>query len=147
DDRGHELPVHVTFLASQRLDAGDAVLARLVGEHRPVDDVADRVDARHRGLEVRVDLDAAARRELDAGLVEPEAFNGGPPADADQHDVGFDGLDGTPFRRLYRERDAGIRRLRLGHLRAEPELHALPGKRALELPGDLVVDARRDAVE
>ena len=60
DDRRHEIPVHVALLAGERLDAGDAVLARLVRQHRPVDHVADGVDAGHGGLEMRVDGDAAA---------------------------------------------------------------------------------------
>ena len=57
---------------------------------------------------MRVDLDAAARRERDAGLVEAEAFDDGPPADADQHDVGLDGLGRAALRRLDGEGDAGV---------------------------------------
>ena len=41
--------------------------------------------------------------------------------------------------------DAG--RLRLGDLRAQLELQSLPGERTLELPGDLVIDPGRDAIE
>ena len=65
---------------------------------------------------MRIDLDAAARRELHAGLVEAEALDVRPPADADQHDVGLDGLGRAAFRRLDGERDAGAAGLGLGDL-------------------------------
>src|SRR5260370_20632498 len=47
DDRGNEVPIDVAFLAGDGLDAGDAVLARLVGQHRPVDHVADGRSEEH----------------------------------------------------------------------------------------------------
>src|SRR5262249_35551572 len=70
DDRGHLVPVDVALLAGDGLNTGDAILAGLVRQHRPVDHVADGVDAGHAGLEMTIDGDTAAVGQLDADLVE-----------------------------------------------------------------------------
>ena len=106
DHGRHEIPVHVALLPGQRLDAGDAVLARLVRQHRPVDHVANGVDAGHRCLEVAVDGDAAAVREFHAHLVEPETGHVGTPPDRHQHDIGLERLGRTALRGLDGERNA-----------------------------------------
>ena len=86
--------------------------------------------------------------QLHADLVEAEPFDERPPADADQHDIGLHGLGRAAFGRLDASSVTPAPVVSaLVTLRAQLELQPLLGERALELLGDLVVDARRDAVE
>ena len=148
DDRGHEVPVHVALLAGDGLDAGDAVLARLVGEHRPVDHVADRVDAGHRrsGNAHRPRCGRAAsasrralsrprpstsgRRPMQTSTMSASSVSAAPPFAGSTVSV-------TPA--------SAVSAL----VTLVPSLNFSPclASDALELLGDLVVDARRDAVE
>ena len=64
--------------AGDRLDRDHALLGGLVGERRPADEVADRVDLRVRRPLVVVDLDPAVLLGLDLGLGEVR----GPPCRA-----------------------------------------------------------------
>ncbi len=84
--------VHMAGLAGDDFRARDAFVLGLVRQHRPRDDVADRIDALHAGREMRVDLDAAAIVERDAGFLQAEAIGVGHAADADQHHIGFQRL-------------------------------------------------------
>src|SRR5207244_5852092 len=83
DDVRDRIVVDVRGLARHALDGDDALLARLVGEHRPGDDVADREHARHTRLEALVHRDAATRVEGEAELAAAEPVREGPPADRD----------------------------------------------------------------
>ena len=91
DDVGNDAVVHVASLPRQHLGERDAFVLRLVGQHRPADDVADRIDPRNVGGVMRVDHDLAALG-LDADRLEAEALGERAPANRDQHDVGLDRL-------------------------------------------------------
>src|SRR6202012_1840325 len=96
---------------------------------------------------VRIDLHAAAIIERNAGFFQSETVGVGHATDAHQHDVCLQrlrlptrcGLDRC-FQRLARSVDAG-------DLGAELELETLPFEDALELPRDLAIHARQDAIE
>ena len=79
----------MTRLARDDLGDRDAFVLGLVREHRPGDHVADREDARHVRLEMRVDDDAPLVVERDAGFLEPEPSVIRHAADRDEHHVGF----------------------------------------------------------
>ena len=136
----------MAVLAGDHLDAGDRVFLGLVGQHRAVDGVADRPDARGRGLEV-VGFDEAALVRGDPDVLQAQALGVGTPADGDQHVLGFQGLGRAASHRLDGQRDALLGGGRAGDLGAQLKLHALLGQRALEGLGGLGVHARRDAVE
>src|SRR6202043_467166 len=89
---------------------------------------------------------APARIALHAQLVEAEPIGVRPAADGDEHDVGVERLllavralheHAQPFAALFDSRN----------LARQQELHALALQDALELPGDLAVEAGRDTVE
>ena len=145
DDAGNDVVVHVAVLARQDFGDRDAFVLGLVGEHRPGDDVADGVDARHVGGEMVVDDDTAALSR-DAGLFEPEPVRIGLAADGDEHDVGLESLRLAAGGRFDRDL-APVRGLHLGDLVREAEFDSLFLEHALELPGDLAVHAGQDAVE
>jgi len=63
--------IHMAMLAGNDLGDGDALVLGLMGEHRPADDIADRIDAGNIGRETIVDHDAAAF-ERDARRFEAE---------------------------------------------------------------------------
>jgi hypothetical protein len=94
----------------------------------PVDHVADGIDAGHRGLEVRIDGDAAVRRQFHTHLVQSQPFDERPPANADQYDIGLKGLGRATFCRLHSQGHARVGRLRLGDLRTQFELQSLLGE-------------------
>ena len=81
------LVVDVAALAGDLLDDGDALLLRLVREHRATHHVANRIDARHVGGKVVVDLHLAASVDLDAHVVKPQALGHGRAASGDEDDV------------------------------------------------------------
>ena len=132
-------------LARHALDGDDALLARLVSEHRAGDDVADREHARHARFEALVHRDAAALVEGEAELAGAEPVRVRPPADRDQHDVGL-GLGGAPLRGE-RHADAARRPRRAAGLGLEAEGQPLPLERPLELRGHAAIHAGQDAVE
>ncbi len=82
--------------AGDLLDADDAFMLGLVGEHRRAGDVADRIDARDVGLAVAVDDDAAAIG-LHAERFKAEIFDIALHADGGDHPVGGDLLDLAVF--------------------------------------------------
>jgi hypothetical protein len=59
DDSRNDFVIYVTGFPGNHFHAGDAFLLRLVRQHRPSDDVADRVKAFDVCLEVLVNFDAA----------------------------------------------------------------------------------------
>ncbi len=92
DDARDDIVVHVAGLAGDDLGNGDALVLRLVREHRPGDHVADGIDAGDIGAAVLVDLDAPARRVATPGRFQAETLGIGPAAGGDQHDVGVERL-------------------------------------------------------
>jgi hypothetical protein len=71
-----------------------------VRQHRPADDIADRIDAGHVCREPIIDRDMPRRIARDPDLVEPEPVCEGPPADRDEHDIGGQALAFAAFRRF-----------------------------------------------
>ena len=147
DDVRDDAVVHVARLTGNDLGDGDAFVLGLVGEHRPGDHVADRVDAGDIGLEMSVDGDAAALVERDARLLQPEPLGVGTAADRDQDDVGLDHLGGAAGGRLDRDLERVAAGIDAGDLARQAEGHPLPLQDALGLAGDLAVGAREDAIE
>ena len=73
-------------LAAQHVAGGAAALLhRRAGERGEADDVADGVNVRHGGLELRVAADAAAFVDFQAGPVEAKRVGVAGAADAEQH--------------------------------------------------------------
>ena len=81
-----------------RLDADDALVLGLVGEHRRAGDVADGVDAGDVGAAEAVGDDGAAV-DLDAERLEPEALDVADDADRRDQPLGGDRLVCRPCRR------------------------------------------------
>ncbi len=98
-----DVVVHVAGLARKDLGNRDALVLRLVGEHRTGDHVADGVDAGDVRGEMRVGEDAALVVALDADHVEAEPLRVGDTADGDEHDVRLDRLGSAARRRLDRQ--------------------------------------------
>ena len=86
-----ELVERVRMLAGDRLDADDALVLGLVGEHRRPGDVADGVDAGDIGPADAVDDDAAALG-LHAELLEAEILDIADDADGRDEPLGRDHL-------------------------------------------------------
>jgi len=137
----------VTGDAREALGDHHAFFHCLVRQHRTGDHVADRIDAVDIGLEMVIDLDAAALVRLDAELREAEILRVGDAADRDEHDIGFDRLRIAALRGLDRDLESRLRLLDLRHLRTELELEALLLEDALEILRDLSVHAGEDRIE
>ena len=86
-------------LAGQDFGDRDAFLLGLVRQHRPGDDVADRIDAGDVGREMRIDDDPPAIVLLDADGFEAQPLGERHAADRDKHDIGFDRLRRAAARR------------------------------------------------
>ncbi len=139
-DRGDGDGIEGAVLTGDHLDGDVGLGGGLVLQHRLADQVADRVDAAHRGLHPVVDLHEGAGH-VDAHLLQAPAFGAGLTADRDQQLVGGDaqGLAalvddqfalfpaGRPGRQM--QGDAGL---------FQPGLHRL---------GQRLVVERQDAVE
>jgi len=82
--RDEQFVHRVRVEAFDRLDADDALMLRLMREHRGAGNVADRVDARHIGAAVSVDRDGSAI-ELHAELLETEILDIADDADGGDH--------------------------------------------------------------
>ena len=101
DDVRDDVVVHVPRLAGEDFGNRDALVLRLVRQHRPGDDVADGVDCRPRSSgNARRRARASAVVERDAGLRQSEPVGVGHAADGDEHDVGFERLGLAAFGRL-----------------------------------------------
>ena len=134
-------------LARDDFGAGHAFVLGLVREHRTRHHVADRIDALHAGDEMRVDLDATAVIERDAGLLQAEAFGVGHAPDTNENDIGFNRLGRAASGRLNPGQQRLARGIDAGDLGAELECKALLFEDALELFCHFAVHARQDAVE
>ena len=77
-------------LTGENFGHRDAFLFGLVRQHRPGDNVADRVDAGDTAAVMRIDHDAAAIVLLHADAFEIEARCIGHAADGDKDDVRFE---------------------------------------------------------
>ena len=75
------------------LDTGDAILLRLVGEHRPRDAVADRPHAGGRRAEQAVNRNIPALVGLDADGVEADVGGGRAPPRGGEHAIAVDRLE------------------------------------------------------
>src|SRR4029079_880124 len=69
DDPRDRVEIDVRLLAGDALGDRDALLFRLVREHRPAHDVADRIDVRQVRAAFVVDFDEAARVALQADRI------------------------------------------------------------------------------
>jgi hypothetical protein len=139
--------VHVPGLARDNFRNRNALILGLVRQHRAAHDVADGVDALHIGRKMVVDLDPTAIVDRDACFLQAETFGVGDAADADQHDVRFQRLCRAASRRFDADLQRFTGRIDTRDLRAELECHALLFQHALELPRDLAVHTRQNAIE
>src|SRR5262249_8232130 len=94
----------VRLLASNRLDADDALVLCLVREHRRTGDVADGVDAGNVGPAEAIDDDCPLL-DLYAQRLEAEVLGIAHHPDGEDHALGLD-LLALPTLRLDRRRDA-----------------------------------------
>mmetsp|Transcript_4048 Transcript_4048/g.13098 ORF Transcript_4048/g.13098 Transcript_4048/m.13098 type:complete len:546 (+) Transcript_4048:298-1935(+) len=147
DDARDRVVVDVPAQAGQLLRDGDALLLGLVRKHGAAHGVADRVDARHVGGEVVVDLDHAASPQLDANVLGAEPLRVRHAAGRGEDHVSLERLSRSAADRVHHQ--LALAALVGGRLDgvAHLELHALLLEDLLELLCDLVVDAGRDAVE
>src|SRR5262249_37882560 len=149
DHVGNDIVVHVAGLPGEDLRHRNAFVLGLVRQHRPSDHVADRIDAGHVALVMRIDDDAAAVVGLHAHVAEAEAFGVGHAADRHEHHVGFDRLGGaaTARSRFDFRLERPTRIVDRRHLGGELKGHALLLQNALEALGHVEIDARQDAVQ
>ena len=89
DDAGNDVMVHNAGKARDEFGGGNALVFRLVREHRAGDDVANGVDAGDAGLEIMADFDLATSVDSQARLVEGEAFGIGLAANGDEDAIGL----------------------------------------------------------
>mmetsp|Transcript_7987 Transcript_7987/g.27120 ORF Transcript_7987/g.27120 Transcript_7987/m.27120 type:complete len:361 (+) Transcript_7987:292-1374(+) len=147
DHVGDAVVVDVAVLARDDLRHGDALLLRLVREHGPADHVADGVHARDVGPELIVHVHDAPGAHGDVEVLEAQALRVGAPADGHEDHVRLERLLLARFVVLHDKLAPSARALPRDHLRVEHELDALLGEGPLEGLGDLVVQARGDAVQ
>ena len=145
DDVRDRVVVHVRGLPRHALDGDDALLARLVREHRTRDDVADGEHAGDARLEAVVHDDPPALVDLHAELADAEPVHVGSPSDRDEHDVGLD-VGGAVFGRDG-DAHAVTRAHRAARLGREPEREPLPFERTLQLARHPAVHAGQDPVD
>ena len=138
--------VHVARLPGDDLGHGDAFVLGLVGQHRPLDHVADGVEALDVGGIVAVDRDLAALGHGHAERVEAEALGVGFAAGGDEDDVGVEAGLAVVLAQLPGHLCARLAGLDLLDGRAENEVKALLLQDFLEGLGGLAVKARGDAV-
>ena len=100
DDRRDRVVIHFGLLSRQALDNRDAFFFGLVRQHRPADDIADRIDAGHVCREPIIDRHPPRWIARDPDLFEAEPVCERPPADRDEHDIGSQALAFAAFRRL-----------------------------------------------
>lgn len=134
-------------MARDDLRNGHAFILGLVREHRARDDVADGINALEAGGEMRIDLHTTTGIERDAGFLQTQAIGVRHAADADEHDVGFDGLGRTARSRFDFRKQCLAVRFDAGDLRTKLERKSLLFEDALELLRDLAVHAGQDAIE
>src|SRR5262245_20010387 len=144
DDARDRVVVHVPGDSGHELDGGDALLLRLVREHRAGDRVADREDARDGRLVALVHLDASALVETDADLGGAEPGEVRPAPDRDEDDVGV--LLGPLALALEGHAHAVLRPLGVGRRRLALERDALALERTAELRRHAAVHGRDDLV-
>src|ERR1035437_7298041 len=121
---GNHLPVHrMRMQPLDRLDANDALMLRLVREHRRACNVADGVDAGYVGLAERINDDTPALG-LYAKLFKTKSFDV-----ADDADGGDDAVSGDLFYFFLavvdRRGDVGTILVELRHFRAGQDLDPL----------------------
>ncbi len=128
-------------MARHHLDCGNTVLLGLVGQHRAVDHVTDGIDILDRCLETRIDLDAAAFGQSDAGLFQPQPVGCRMTADGDKRHIGLDRLGIAATGRLDCQADARLGCLGRFHRRLQAEAKPLLLRHRGEFLGDLVIHA------
>src|SRR5205085_3779704 len=127
---GNGVVVDARLLAGDALDDGDALVLRLVGEHRPFDDVADREYPRNTRLPAVVKDDPAALAvDRDARFLQPQPGGVRPTADGDEDAVGLE-LQRLPLA-VGLDRHLLALYLRRRHLRLEMKGDALRLQRAV----------------
>ena len=103
----------------------DALVRALVGEQRRARAVADREDAGHAGLHVRVDLDETVAGGRHASSFQPDVLDVGDAPDRGKDVVGLeDAL--LPVAGLYRQPDAAVVDFRVPEGSAGEDLHPPP---------------------
>src|SRR6476469_9103017 len=123
------------------LDGDAALVGGLVRQRGAVHEVADRPHALEARALLAVDVDEAARVELDAGLLEPEALDVGPAAGGDDQPVGLALLVAVG------ERHRAVARLHVLDERLGVDLDALLLEAALGELGDVGVLGGQHALE
>ncbi len=79
-------------LASKYLGDRNTFILCLVCQHRPVDHVADGIDAIHICLVVTVGDDAAPTIEFHTHILEPKTLRVWHPTDGNENDIAIDGF-------------------------------------------------------
>ena len=75
DNSRNKIVIDMTSMTGHHFDGGDAVLLGLVGQHRPVNHIADGVDILDRRLEPGINLDPATLGHGNARILEPETID------------------------------------------------------------------------
>ena len=147
DHARNDVVVHMAMFAGDDFGGRHALVFGFVGQHRAGDRIADRIDARHRGLPMVVDLDEAAIGHGDACRLEAQTFDKGTTAGCDQNDLGRNLLLAVVlFQRVVDGRLA-VLGLDARNRRTHGEFQTLFGQNALELLLYLAVHAGGDHVE
>ena len=88
DDTGYHTIVNMRFLTRQTFGAGHAFVFGLMRQHRPVDTITKRVNARYIGLVMGVSLDLSTLGDFDTQLCQTQAVGERAAARGDQNSVG-----------------------------------------------------------
>mmetsp|Transcript_69082 Transcript_69082/g.202256 ORF Transcript_69082/g.202256 Transcript_69082/m.202256 type:complete len:347 (+) Transcript_69082:295-1335(+) len=141
NDGRHAVVVEVRLLArGEELGDERPLILGLVRQHRPLDNVANGVDARQVRLEMVVDLDLLAIH-LDAECLQAKVVHVLAPPHADQNDVRVQRRRLAPGRRLEVDLARAVDLLNTRDLGLQLELHALLLEETVEILGHLCVDA------
>jgi len=136
----------VARLAGDEFDTGDGLVLGLVGQHRPVGDVADGPDP-HRVRPEVIGFDKPVAIWCDSHRFEAQALRIRTAAYRQQHVIGLERLGRAAGDRFEGQLDPVLAGLGPGDLGAQAERHPLARERPLQGLGDLGVHARGDAVE
>ena len=141
DNSRNQPVIDMTGMTGHHLDSGNTILLGLVGEHRPIDHIADGIDVLNRCLEPGINLDPAALGHGNARILKPETVCRRMSSNGDKRHISLQRFGITAAGRLNRQRDtilAGLGRLDSG-LQAEGQ--ALLFGYGHEFLRDLVIHA------
>ncbi|EKE16659.1 MAG: hypothetical protein ACD_10C00868G0001 [uncultured bacterium] len=136
DDPGNGVEIAMTGLTSHQLGNHDAFFVSLVRQHRSAHDVTDCPDTRQVGLAVTVNIDHAARIELEANRFGIQAIGIRHTANGDDQTIGIELLGVAIFIRVV-DGNRLFRRLDVTNLDTHLDVQTLLGEQLVGLLGHI----------